>query len=298
MSPTDFENRVMDWAKAQSDLQALILAGSRAGNAEMADDWSDWDFQIISATPAQYRETAWLQSIAPVWCARSYVSSRGAPKLSVVFAEGIEADFVPLAAWKMRLVYAAMRRPRWRRWYPAVLRHGIAETRGFMLGIGYRLMVDRTGWAGRFRALQCDWPVPQMTAAAFGRQHAAFWQLAVWLYKKIARPEPRSAMHWLHGLVRDHVYPLLEEEARLAGRVVRSEARKAERWLDARRLEQTAIATSVDQRVLAVALLQTIDLFTEAARSVAERRGFAMPDYREVEKWLRAELARLGERGG
>lgn len=122
---------------------------------------------------------------------------------------------------------------------------------------------------------------------------AAFWPKAVWVFKKIARPEPRSAMHWLHLLSVQHVYVLLAEEARLAGREPRPEARKAEKWLDERRLNQTAISVSLDQRSLARALLAELTLFEEACRSVAESRGFAQQDYSAVAAWLRAELAKL-----
>lgn len=132
-----------------------------------------------------------------------------------------------------------------------------------------------------------------MERAVFVRHTAAFWQKSIWVAKKIARPEPRSAMHWLHRLVVDHVYALLAEEARLAGRPARPEARKAEKWLDARRLEQTAIETSPDQRVLARALLAEMALFEEVSRSVAQTRGFALPDYSAVAGWLRSELSRL-----
>ena len=105
-------------------------------------------------------------------------------------------------------------------------------------------------------------------------------------------------MHWLHLLVVYHVYALLQEEARLAGRKPRPEARKAEQWLDDRRLRQTAIATSPDQAVLARALRAEIALFREVSAGVAAQRGFAGPDYAEVEAWLRAGLDRVAGAGG
>lgn len=100
-------------------------------------------------------------------------------------------------------------------------------------------------------------------------------------------------MHWLHKLIIEHVYAMLEEEAWLSGRVARPQALKAEKWLDERRLKQTAIETGIDQRSLACALLAELDLFVEVSASVASRRGFALPDYSAVEAWLRSELAKL-----
>ena len=100
-------------------------------------------------------------------------------------------------------------------------------------------------------------------------------------------------MHWLHLLVVQHVYVLLAEEARLAGRPARTEARKAEQWLDATRLRQTALETGPDQRVLARTLLAQLTLFREVSENVAAQRGFARPDVTAVEAWLRTELTKL-----
>lgn len=97
-------------------------------------------------------------------------------------------------------------------------------------------------------------------------------------------------MHWLHMISVNHTYTLLAEEARLAGRSARPEARKAEQWLDERRLAQTAIATSVDPKQLAHAMLQEVALFEEVSRSVAISRGFDLPDHSAVAGWIREQL--------
>lgn len=293
MTAAEFEVRLVEWAHRQPDLKALVLAGSRAQPGGQADHWSDWDFHLITTRPRDYQSTGWLDQIAPCWSAHAERTPRDVVKVSAVFVGGFEADFVPLAAWQMRLVYAGMGQPGWAPWMPVRLRRGIQETRAFMLCSGYRLLVGDAIWNQRFAALETPWPALELTAVEFARHAAAFWSKAVWVCKKIARPEPRSAMHWLHLLVVYQVYPLLAEEARLAGRAPRPEARKAEQWLDERRLRQTAIATGLDQRGLARALLAELDLFGEVSASVAARRGFALPDHTAVAAWLRTELAKL-----
>jgi hypothetical protein len=115
----------------------------------------------------------------------------------------------------------------------------------------------------------------------------------VWVHKKIMRGEVRAALRWYHAELTKRRLDLLADEARLAGRPSRPEARKAEKWLDAKRLEQTAIETSPDQRVLARALLAEISLFEDLSRSVAQTRGFKLPDYAPVATWIRAELSRF-----
>jgi hypothetical protein len=97
----------------------------------------------------------------------------------------------------------------------------------------------------------------------------------------------------MHLLIIENVYAILAEEARVEDRVSRSEARKAENWLSAERLKQTDIVTSLDQHVLGRALLSQIDLFEQASKSVAIRRGFILEDYSAVAAWLRAELTKI-----
>ena len=213
--------------------------------------------------------------------------------MSAVFEGGLEADFILLAAWQMKLVYWCMRHPKWVKWMPARLHRGIMDTRVILLGSGHRVLIGGKAWEQRLTALDVPWASRRMNVEEFSMHTAAFWQKSIWVAKKIARPEPRSAMHWLHKLVIEHVYAMLEEEAWLAGQVARPQALKAEKWLDERRLRQTAIVTGIDQALLARALLAELDLFVEVSASVASRRGFALPDYTAVEAWLRTELAKL-----
>ena len=296
MTPHEFEARIVEWARRQPDIVALVQIGSRVQAGGVADALSDWDFHLISTRPQKYYRTDWLTEIVRPWCAHAERTPRGVIKVSAVFEGGLEADFIPLAAWQMKLVYWGMRHPECVNWMPARLHRGILETRVILLGSGYRVLIGGKAWEERLTALEVSWASLRMSVEDFSNHAAAFWQKSVWVAKKIARPEPRSAMHWLHKLITNHVYAMLEEEAWLAGRVARPEARKAEKWLDAKRLAQTAIETGTDQRGLARALLAEIGLFEEVCRSVAESRGFAQPDYSVEAALLRTEQTKLAGR--
>lgn len=292
MTPHDFEARIVDWARQQPDVEALVQIGSRAQPKGDVDAWSDWDYHLIVGRSSRFLNREWPAGIAHCWCSHYERTERGVVKVSVVFAGGFEADFVPLTAWQMKLVYWAMARPGLRRLYPRALRRGIENTR-LVVGPGYRVILGGRAWEARLAALATAWPVKDFSADDLHFHAAAFWRHAVWVQKKLARGESRAALRWQQVELTDHLYALLAEEARLAGRAARPEARKAEQWLDARRLGQTVIETGTDPRTLARALLAEMDLFEEVCRSVAGSRGFAVPDYSGVAAWLRAELAKL-----
>jgi hypothetical protein len=292
MTPAEFEERIVSWAKGRADLEALVQIGSRVQPGAQVDEWSDWDYQLISTNPRQYLLRGWLSQIAPCWSSHVEGTERGVQKVSAVFSPGFEVDFVPLAAWQMKLVYAGMKRPSWMRLYPSVLLQGIANTQ-LVVQPGYRVILGGEEWERRLEALGVAWPKRLFGDTDFEFHTRAYWRHAVWATKKAARGEVRAALRWHQVESTEHLWILLAEEARIAGRPARPEARKAEQWLDARRLAQTDVVTSLDQKVLARALRSQIDLFDEVSRSVAQSRGFKLPDHAAVGAWLRSELDRI-----
>ncbi|MBI2497292.1 MAG: hypothetical protein HYV75_05015 [Opitutae bacterium] len=292
MTAPEFEARVIAWARALPDLEALVQIGSRVQAGAVVDEWSDWDYQLLLRRPERYRNREWPGRIAPCWNAHYERTERGVVKLSAVFAGGWEADFVLLTAWQIRLVCAAMRHPGWAAWYPPALRAGIHNLR-LVARPGHRVILGGPAWERRYAALTADWPEPEFSAGDFAGHVAAFWRHATWVARKTLRGELRAAVRWQHVELREHLYALLAEEARLAGRAPRPEARQAEQWLDAARRRQTEAPTGPDRRLLARALLADIALFREVSDRVAARRGFARPADRDIADWLRAELGKI-----
>jgi len=294
MTSEEFEACIMNWARQQPDLEALIQIGSRAQSAARIDEWSDWDYHLIVRNPRRFHDNGWLTDIAPCWCAHLDRTERGILKLSAVFSGGWEVDFVPIAAWQMKLVYWAMARPSFSDLFPRALVHGIQNTQ-LVVRPGYRVVVGGEAWVRRLVALDTIWPEKEFTDADFRFNVAGFWRHAVWVQKKIMRGETRAALRWHQVELAKRRWLMLEEEMKMSGHPVRPEARQAEKWLDPRRFKQTAIEFSTNQLAMARALLAEMDLFEEASSSVAVGHGWETPDYSEVAAWLRSELTRLLE---
>lgn len=292
MTSDEFEARVVAWARQQPDVEALIQIGSRVQPQGIVDAWSDWDYQLVVRNPRRFLHCEWPAQIAPVWCAHLEKTERAVVKLSVVFAGGFEADFVVLPAWQMQLACWGLNRPRWLRWAPAMLRRGVYNLR--LIGVpGYRVVLGGERWEKRLAGLRGEWTPRRLAADDFAFHVTSFWRHVVWVFKKTMRGELRAAQRWHAREVREHLYALLEEEARGAGRKARPEARQAERWLDAQRVGQTSLELAPEQPQLAQVLLAEMALFREVATAVAQQRGFTVPDNRALENWIRAELAKL-----
>jgi hypothetical protein len=292
MTAEEFEARLVAWARAQPGITALLQIGSRVQPGAVVDAWSDWDYQLVTSDPAHFEHTGWPAQIAPCWAVQLERTPRGVMKVSAIFAGGWEADFVLLPIWSMKLVYWAMAHPGLRSLYPAALRQGVTRTRVWQQP-GCRVVVGGVAWEKRLAALAGPWPEQEFSADDFRFHAAGFWRHAVWAAKKIRRGEVRAALRALHLELREHTYALLAEEARLAGRAPRAEARQAERWLEEKRLAQTAAVNGPTASSLTGSLLMELTLFREVTASVAASREWPVPDYAAVEAWLRTELAKL-----
>ena len=92
----DITQKIIQWAKEESSIRALILQGSRAANRSI-DEFSDYDISVFCSTSQPYTETEnWLAGIGVVWvCVKEKISCKGQmfPTRLVIFENGIKVDF-------------------------------------------------------------------------------------------------------------------------------------------------------------------------------------------------------------
>ena len=98
LSGDPFLGKVLDWARRQDGVEAVILTGSRARARGPVDAASDYDVEVFVAEPERYgSSSAWLGEISPVWV---YISSSEGAEGDVghrithqpFFAGGLKAD--------------------------------------------------------------------------------------------------------------------------------------------------------------------------------------------------------------
>jgi len=85
--------RIVEWAKDQPTIQAVLLIGSRARLDHPADLWSDLDLLIFANDLQPYTDSAWLPEIGDVLLHILDSTGRGDPEWIVVFSDGLKADF-------------------------------------------------------------------------------------------------------------------------------------------------------------------------------------------------------------
>lgn len=279
--------RVAAWAEARPDIAALVQIGSRVQPGGAADSWSDYDFQLITRRPAAYADPAVLTPIGDVWLASAQPVFGGATKLTVILADAVEMDFVVLPHWQLRVALGALRFPAAESLWPPPLRHGVRDLR-IVACPGWRVIKGGPAWEARYRRLGTAVPWPPLDEPRFHALCAEFWAALVWVTKKIERGELRAAQREIHRVLLEKTWLLLENETRARGATARPEARRAETWLDPRRLAQTAIGTAPDAAGLRRSTAAIAELFADLARHQAGAHGWAHREPSALLDWFRA----------
>lgn len=279
--------QIAAWAAARADIRALVQIGSRVQPGSRADEWSDYDFHLITSRPGAYRDPNSLREIGQCWMLAAQDAFGGVRKLTAILPGAAEVDFVVLPVWEVRLAFGALRFPGTASLWPGLLRQGIRDLQ-IIVCPGWRVIKGGAAWEQRYRRLGTETPWPALDEARFQALCGAFWAGAVWVAKKILRGELRAAQRELHRTLVEHTWLLLEYETRGTGGRARPEARHAERWLAAPRLAATVFASAADETALKRALADVTALFEDTAAQLAAARGWTVPDHAALKAWLLA----------
>jgi hypothetical protein len=214
MSAPDLGKIMAAWARRQGYVTGLTLFGSRqrpaAERVWRADDKSDWDFQVITTRPEDFRDRAWAAALPGVRLLAYGVSPGrigGVTKVNLLFA-GTEADLVILPHDLMVRYRRAVRRGLHRR--PGPERTALQDL-AMVIRAGWRFLAGARDWQPMFRAVVADIPDPRLDDAAVRNLADCFWCDLVSLRHKVARGEIVAAQRLLHQSLAETNIRLLHE---------------------------------------------------------------------------------------
>jgi hypothetical protein len=285
MSGTDdgWGAAVSAWALARPDIRALVQIGSRVQKGAAADRWSDFDYQLVTSRPEAYRDGSFARDLGPLWACGSQVAFGEAFKVTAVYAGALEADFVILRNWEVRVAALALAWPATAALWPAPLRRGVANLR-IVAAPGWRVIKGGRPWERRYARIS---PLREpLSRLEFDRLCGEFWTQLVWAAKKAERGELRASQRALHVHLVENSLRMLQEEAVQEGRAAQPLGRRAESWLTAEQLGATAFATAPERGALFAALGRIMDVFEKSSNAVAGRNGWAAAGHAEVRGWL------------
>lgn len=91
-----FLDAILDWARHEDAIRALVVTGSLARHDDSTDEYSDLDIQVIATDIKRYIEDdTWLDALGEVWI--RFPLHHETPYRLVWFSGGIKVDFNFLA---------------------------------------------------------------------------------------------------------------------------------------------------------------------------------------------------------
>ena len=268
--PEGLLDRVVDWARSDGAVRALILLGSRARVDPPADEWSDTDLIAVVPDPAAFlADPSWPARFGSVAVTFVEQTPHGRSERRVLYADGTDLDLVPVSIEEAR---TGLREP------------GPLS----MLARGHRILLDKDGLVADLPALIAgastehdqgrDWPPD---AAAFGNLVSDFWYHALWSARKLRRGELWVARACVDGYMKRLLLLIIEWQARA------TTDGEGDHWFDGRFLERWADTETVralrdcyshyDSGDLGRGLAATMDLFRRLATDLAVRIELPYP---------------------
>jgi len=270
-SAVDLGNIMTVWAAKTASVRGLVLIGSReraiTDTLELADPYSDWDFQIITSNPGMFREHSWTRDL-PGLKVRAYAARTaqigGVPKVNVVF-EGAESDMVIIPATAARLLKAAVALGLHRR--EGRLRRR-AQDLAEVVRPGWRFLKGGKVWDPLFRRITRDLPDPRLGDQDACRLAEGFVCDYIWCLRKLARGELRTTQRTLFQEVAEVNLKLLHELKRRRGEKTFTKARRIERTSYPAELESISVVATHEKEALSTALEKSAATCRELMRSL------------------------------
>lgn len=226
--------KLIAWAGATPAVEMLALIGSRtraAGEPSAADQFSDWDFQIVTSQPELFATRDWTAGLGEKPLA--YVARSGrlgsARKVTALFPSG-EIDLVIIPAQQVRAVSGLVQTGQHTANPPVM--QALTDLSAVLLG-GYRILKGDAEFGAFYRFVARDIPPPRLSDAEVRNLAEGFVCDALSTRRKLERGELLAAQRWLHHQLAEVNFQLLHELRQRA---------KLPSFPDARRIESLAPA--------------------------------------------------------
>ncbi|MDD2579545.1 MAG: aminoglycoside 6-adenylyltransferase [Eubacteriales bacterium] len=262
------------WAVNASDVQAVVIIGSRARAARPADEFSDLDLLVVATDIDRfYQTTDWLQAIGTPWLWFDEQTPAGMMERRVLFDQALDVDFVLMSL--------------------SDLQNSTNDLALSTLQRGYRVLVDKVGISHDLKPVHAaGTKAVKPTESEFVNDVNDFWFHTVWLTKKLLRGEVWMAKSCLDGYLKRILLRMAEHQAHIKN------GWDYDTWFDGRFFDNWADPVVVkgiryayahyDEDDIIRALRATMELFRTMAAETAVGMGWPYPQQadREATRWV------------
>jgi hypothetical protein len=279
VSSASLGQRVIQWALDEQSVNALVQIGSRTrrlGESDLADAYSDWDFQIITPDVSRFDTADWIRS-GKLGSVLAYALRDGrlgsSRKLSIVFDDG-ELDLILIPFAQIGELETMIKRDTLSEHSGAM--RALADLSLVLRG-GYKILKGESLIAQVYGFAATRVKVPRLSDDHIRQLANGFVCDYVSTLRKIERGELLAAQRWLHHHLAETAFRLLHESRLRKRQTSFPDARRIELIAKPKELQTVTVATMPSRD----SLIKAADKSAHACREiVAELIGdsWAWPD--------------------
>lgn len=258
----EIKGKVLDLAKADKSIHAVIAIGSSTRSELKADEYSDLD--LIIATDDNEK---WLYGNAPEQIGNVKISFveptlGGGKERRILYENALDVDYIILTAEQFK----------------TAIKEGVAS---WVCNRGYSVLYDTMGFEKLLdEHVNTKIEYHGMSETEYVNMVNDFCFHVVWTSKKILRGELWTAKMCLDAYLKNHLLRMIEMYSAYSYNVdVWHAGRFLEKWADdSVREALTKCFAHYDRKDIVAALFETNKLFTRLAKAVAEIRNYSYPE--------------------
>ena len=268
------KRRMLECARQDGDIEAVVAIGSSVRGTAEADEFSDLDLIIATRATESWCSGAYPARLGDVRISFVEPTLGGGQERRVIFEDDKDVDMIIFTPGQFR----------------AAILHGTAQ---WVMNRGYAVLYDTGDYSALLRQhIRPQVPRPVMSAAEFANVVNDFYFHNIWACKKLRRGELWAAKQCVDGYLKNHLLKMIELYcAQRHGVDVWHDGRFLDRWADQDILEELKRCFArYDREETRRALLVTHGLFARLARAAAQALGYPYPQAAEecARRYLRA----------
>lgn len=269
---SDIKGRILESAKSDDDIRAIIAIGSTTRSDVKADEYSDLDLFIITTNVEPWYSGEYPEKFGNV--AISFIEDTlgGGKERRCIFDEDKDVDMIALTPEQ----------------FETAVKEGVAQ---WVMNRGYEILYDEMNYGDFLREhIKHSVTAPSMSEDEFVNMINDFFFHNIWAYKKLKRGEIWAAKMNVDNYHKTYLLKAIElYRYKKEGVDVWHEGRFIDKWAGEEIVSELAECFAhYDKEDILRALKKTHELFVRITRELAQMEEYKYPD--EAEKCAKAYL--------
>lgn len=258
----DIKSRILELARTDDHIRAVVMIGSSTRNDIKADDYSDLDLIIASEDTESWLYGGIPERLGDLRISFVEPTLGGGTERRVLYGNALDVDMIIFTPEQ----------------FEAAARDGAA---GWVCNRGYSVLYDSMDITGLLAEyVSSEIQPPDMTESEYLNLVNDFCFHTVWASKKLLRGELWSAKMCIDAYLKNYLLRMIEMySAHKYGNDVWHSGRFLDAWAEnGIKRSLPACFAHYDRNDMISALLETKKLFTALAEQVAVIKGFKFPE--------------------